>query len=346
MSRSSSVLIASAAALVLATGAAVVAQAADTTPAASPGITCTGRAPAADGSFDLHCTLPQPAPTPTPTVAPTTVPPTTLPATTPPRTTAPPTTPPAGELSHASVMAGAGVPSSATLKPLTGALKANTTYDGYAIPASALSGTVGVSGLVLRNCALASGAVFSGNDVTIDHCSIHGGVSLSGGDRFVFTNNAVTGWDDALHITSDSGPVNTVTVRGNWLHAPAPSCSDHSDGIQLLGVTGAQIDHNVIDLGRWIQCGSDPDNGPLNGAFQVEVTQGPVSGVVIDHNWLNGGGYTLRVYAGCQGVHITANAFGRDARWGPFDTLKAGAGVVEFTGNTWEDTGAAITARG
>jgi hypothetical protein len=202
-----------------------------------------------------------------------------------------------------------------------GRLQANTTYTGVSIPASAL-GTVTVSGLTLRNCTMAAGVVFTGNNVTVDHCTIHGGVSLSGGDNFTFTRNNVTGWDDGLHITSDSGPVNTVMVTNNWIHAPAPQCSDHSDGIQVLGVAGAMFSGNVIDLGPWIPC------GPLNGAFQFEITQGPVSGVVVTQNLLNGGGYVFRAYAGTQIMAVTGNGFGPDRHWGPSDTLLA-------TINTW-----------
>jgi hypothetical protein len=275
-----------------------------------------------------------PSPSATPTPSPT--------LTVPPSTTPPPTTTPPGIGSFATgPAAGAGLPPGTALVPLQGRLQANSTYTGVAVPAAAL-GTVTVSGLTLRNCTLAAGVVFTGNNVTVDHCTIRGGVSLSGGDNFVFTGNDVVGWDDGLHITSDSGPVVSVKVAGNWIHQPSPTCADHSDGVQLLGVAGAVFTGNVIDLGPWFFCGGDPDNSPLNGAFQIEVTQGPVNGVVIDHNLLNGGGYTLRVYAGCQGVHLTNNAFGRNAHWGPFDILKAGTGVVEFSGNTWLDTGGAI----
>jgi hypothetical protein len=262
-----------------------------------------------------------PTPTPTPTATPT--------PTVPPTTTPPPTTP-AGIGSFATgPAAGAGLPPGTALVPLQGRLQANSTYTGVAIPASAL-GTVTVSGLTLRNCTLAAGVVFTGNNVTVDHCTIHGGVSLSGGDNFVFTGNEVTGWDDGLHITSDSGPVNGVKVAGNWIHLPSPTCADHSDGVQLLGVAAAVFTNNVIDLGHWISCGSDPGDGPLNGAFQIENTQGPVSGVTVSGNLLNGGGFTFRAYAGTKLDAVTGNGFGPDAQFGPADTKQATIG-------TWTD---------
>lgn len=283
-------------------------------------------------------------PTATPTVLPTTVPPTTPPATPPPPTTVPPTTipptTPAGIGTFETGPAGgAGVPPGTALVPLQGRLQANSTYTGVAIPASAL-GNVTVSGLTLRNCTLGAGVVFSGDNVTVDHCTINGGVSLSGGDNFVFTANDVTGWDDGLHITSDSGPVVTVKVTGNWIHQPSPTCADHSDGVQLLGVAGAVFTGNVIDLGHWISCGSDPGDGPLNGAFQIENTQGPVTGVTVSGNLLNGGGFVFRAYAGTQLDAVTGNGFGPDAQFGPADTKQATIGT--WSGNYVVATGAPV----
>jgi parallel beta helix pectate lyase-like protein len=294
-----------------------------------------------DGTFPLSCTLvgshlscSGDLPTADPTTPPTTQPPTTPPTTVPP-TTVPPTTTPPGIGSFATGPAGgSGVPAGTTLTPLVGRLQANTTYTGVSVPASAL-GTVTVSGLTLRNCTLASGVVFTGNNVTVDHCTIRGGVSLSGGDNFTFTGNNVTGWDDGLHITSDSGPVNTVRVTGNWIHQPTPACSDHSDGVQVLGVAGAVFTGNVIDLGPWIPC------GPLNGAFQFENTQGPVSRVTVSNNLLNGGGITFRSYSGTQLDAVTGNGFGPDDHFNrQSDTLTSR--ITTWSGNFVVASGAPV----
>jgi len=278
-----------------------------------------------------------PSPTGTPTPSPTATP---TPTPTIPPTTVPPTTTPPGIGSFATgPAAGAGVPPGTALVPLQGRLQANSTYTGVTVSSAAL-GTVSVSGLTLRNCVLNAGVVFTGNNVTVDHCTIHGGVSLSGGDNFTFTGNEVVGWDDGLHITSDSGPVVNVKVTGNWIHLPSPACADHSDGVQLLGVAGAVFTGNVIDLGHWISCGSDPGDGPLNGAFQIENTQGPVTGVTVSGNLLNGGGFTFRAYAGTKLDAVTGNGFGPDQRFGPADTLQATIGA--WSGNYVVATGAAV----
>jgi Right handed beta helix region len=264
----------------------------------------------------------------TPPIAPTTTPPVT------------PTSP--GNPTTGKPGPGNTGPGGTSLQPFSGELRANTTYDGVAIPSTSLPTYVTVSGLTLRNCTLATGVIFTGDNITIENCAIHGGISFSGSNHVRLKADNIFGWDDGLHITSDSRPTADYTILGNWIHGPAATCSDHSDGIQILGTNGAVIRANNIDLGPWMSCGSDPGDGPLNAAIQIETTQGPVNQVVVDDNWLNGGGYMLRVYQGCTQIHVTGNAFGPTAQFGPADTLKAGAGIVGWAGNHYEATGVPI----
>lgn len=306
----------------------------------------------ADGTFPLTCVLAGQhlscegdLPTANPTPPPTTAPPTTTPpVTTPPPTTPPTPTPtPSGIGSFATGPAGgSGIPAGTTLTPFAGNVTSGTTYTARDF--TSLPITVTASNITFRNCNLPHGVVFTGNNVTVDHCTIHGGISLSGGDNFVFNGNDVTGWDDGLHITSDSGTVFNPKVTGNWIHQPSPTCADHSDGIQVLGVSGALFSGNVIDLGRWIDCsnppGSNPGEGPLNGAFQFENTQGPVSGVIVSRNLLNGGGFILRAYAGTRITSVTGNGFGPDSQFGPADTLQST--ITTWSGNFVVATGATV----
>lgn len=255
-------------------------------------------------------------PSPSPTVTPTPTP------------TPTPTGTPPGIGSFATGPAGgAGAPAGTAFKPLSGAPQSGGTYDGYAIG----GGTITASNIVLRNCSLGD-VVFTGNNVTVDRCTIHGGVSLSGGDNFTFTANDVIGWDDGLHITSDSGPVNTVTVTGNWIHKPSVINDAHEDGVQLLGVNTALFSGNVIDFGPW-KVGPN-GNDVYNGAFQIEVTQGVDRNVTIDRNLLNGAGITMRVYAGCVGLQVTDNVFGPDDHYSLTATDTSGGCITAWSGNT------------
>jgi len=226
-----------------------------------------------------------------------------------------------------------GYPAGIALTPFSGKLTSDHTYVGVSINAGSLGGNVLASNVTLRNCLINGDVIFAGNNVTVDHCTITGGVSLSGGDNFTFTGNNLYNWSDALHITSDSGPVNKVTVTKNWMHSPHPNCADHSDGMQLLGVNGITITDNIIDLGSWITCGSNPDDGPLNGAFQVENTQGNDLNGIIDHNYLNGGGYTARFYQ-CSAFTFTSNSFGTGAHWGLISVPASNLGCfTNWSGN-------------
>lgn len=274
-----------------------------------------------DGSVDIHCP-PRPAPTDTPTASPTatpspsdtpTVPPTTVPPTTPPATTTAPPVEVAGPRVPINAIT-TGFPAGTTLTAFSGQPASNTTYTGRSFSA----GTVTASNVTFRNCSFSSGPIFTGDNVTVDHCTFTGGVSLSGGDNFVFTSNNVVNWHgDALHITSDSGPVNNVIVQKNWFHNPNASCNgDHVDGVQLLGVNHISISDNIIDLGPWVSCSQDAGDGPLNGAFQVENTQGADLNGTITHNWVNGGGYVARFYQ-CQTFSFTWNQFGPTSQFGP-----------------------------
>lgn len=304
----------------------------------------TGVPTTAPGSPSPTTVPPTPTPSPSPSGVPTGVPPTTVPPTATPTPTPTPTPP--GVASFATGPAGgAGAPAGTIFKPLSGVPQSGATYDAYAIG----GGTINASNIVLRNCTLGE-VVFTGDNITVDHCTIHGGVSFSQNHQVVFNHNNLTGWSDCIHITEDgqngvpAGLADHFTVTGNWCHNPglkAPDdCADHADGVQLLGVDTAVFSDNIIDLGPWVSCGSDPGDGPLNGAFQIENTQGPVLNVTIDGNLLDGGGYTFRAYAGTKLIAVTNNGFGSKEQFGPVTTLQATIGT--WSGNYVVATGAAV----
>lgn len=256
------------------------------------------------------------------------------------------TTPPASPTATPTVTATPPAPASFTHGPaggvgplvtpthMTSSIVSGTTYDGYTISAP---GQITASNIVLRNCVLNGGPVFSGDHVTIDGCTIHGGISFSGSDHVILNRVEIDQWHgDALHITSDSGPTNDVSVQNSWLHNPGPlDCADHADGVQLLGGAGSLFAGDVIDLGAWQSCGSDPGDGPLNGAFQVQTetnTGAVVNGLTIIDTLVDGGGNILRVYNASTDVHVVRVGFGNHEQFGPADTLSC-TGTVEWRDN-------------
>lgn len=283
-----------------------------------------------------------PTTTPPTTVPPTTVPPTTVPPTTPPPTTTPPTTGVTSFLNGP----GAGVgPASSPTHSISTALQSNTVYDGYAITNN---GQVSANNITLKNCTFVGGPTFSGNNVTVDHCKFTGGVSFSGSQFVTFTANEIVQWNgDGLHITSDSGPASDYVVSDNWIHNVGhPACADHTDAIQILGLTRGSFTGNVVDSGPWQSCGSDPGDGPLNGT-QISTEQGNNDQITYDNNLFNGGGILVRVYnLGSTNVHIVNNKFGNDFQFSEGDTLNSGARAVgpgfEWSGNTNFYSGAAV----
>ena len=73
----------------------------------------------------------------------------------------------------------------------------------------------------------------------------------------------------------------------------------------------------------------------------VRSNGGPISGLVMEGNWLNGGNYCVYLIQDgdpLTDVLLKNNLFGRDFRYGPLSTGGTLQGLV-ITGNRWEDTG-------
>jgi Right handed beta helix region len=193
------------------------------------------------------------------------------------------------------------------------------------------------SNVTFRDCSFASSVVFTGDHVRVDHCVVNGGISLSGTAHVDLVGNAVHDWVDGIRVTSDSGNVTDVNITGNWLHNPAPACSDHADGVRLLGVDGLVITHNTIDLGPWIACGS------LNNAIQADSTQGPDVNMSITDNLLNGGLHTVR-FGACGKTKFEDNHFGPDAQAGLVDAPAYRSCITSWRGNVMDATGKAVNS--
>jgi hypothetical protein len=265
---------------------------------------------------------PEPEPTPTPT----------------------PTPPPSAGRPDAT---NTGVPAGTVLTDYTGAADnslSNTTFSNVRFRGSGY--IFRGSNLVFKNCEFeAGGVIFEGNNIQMERCDVTGDLSINNSQGVTLLYNNIHNWTDGLHITSEIGGavVRNVTASYNFIHTPQPGCGDHSDGVQLLGINGFAATYNTIDLGKqFTLCG---DANPLNGAFQIKTD---FTGVVnqnmdISNNYLNGGGYTLRLYQ-CAGTNrVTNNRFGRDFTWGPVAYTASSCPVADKSGNVYDDTGSPIT---
>ena len=131
------------------------------------------------------------------------------------------------------------------------------------------------------------------------------------------------------------------TLEACWIHHIGKKVGAHADGNHTRVGSNIMIRGNNFDLP--IDIGA-PYKSAACGMNQASL--GDVDNMVMDGNWLNGGGYTvyfenIKPYSqdywvrNCQ---LTNNYFGRDYRFGP---LRVAGQVTNLTvdGNVWEDTG-------
>jgi hypothetical protein len=213
---------------------------------------------------------------------------------------------------------------------------AGTVIDGLDI-----SGTVQVhaANVVIKNSKIhgtGSGdgiAVYDGN-VTVSDSEIYNFENAIGyGNWAAYRVNIHSNTGDGVKLGTNT------TLQDSWIHDMTPGPGAHSDGGQMQdGITNLVVRHNRIDMGVGTGYNSAlficPDFGPS--------TAGPV---LIENNYLSGGGFTIYVVDGNNGQYFVSNitvrnnVFGRSAQY-------AAARVnvpVTWTGNTYADTGAPAT---
>ena len=198
--------------------------------------------------------------------------------------------------------------------------------------------------LAFDDCVFDGGLALLGNDVSLRHSTVvNGSLYLSGNDNVVVEANNVSKFSDGIDIFSDSGQPKNIVIKENWLHDPLPTNGAHADGMQLKGVHNLTVEHNVIDMGPWVEI----PGGDINSAILVDApgpdswkVSTPNADVVINNNWLNGAGFTVRLGNPTPGnVTLTNNRFGRDAHWGLFiDHTNGATPLQDQSGNVWADT--------
>lgn len=172
----------------------------------------------------------------------------------------------------------------------------------------------------LTNCQFDAGALIqlttggaTGDRIT--SCTFKG-LALSSVQNLYLDKVEILGTgSDLLHITSDAGRMcNNITITNSCLHSPNPSPGAHLDGVQVRGVNWLTFRNNTIDVGPWrLVNGQDV----LNAAVFLENANGDNRNVMVDRNYLNGGGYIFRAGAGGHvNLHVINNKFGPDGRYG------------------------------
>jgi hypothetical protein len=213
--------------------------------------------------------------------------------------------------------------------------------------------TVSQPGTVIEDLEIRGALEIAADDVTVRRCRI-----LGGGYWGIRVLPGTTGTlvEDSEIIPQDPSPdVDAIRAEGgftgrrlkiagtadgvkagsgtrleaSWIHDLATGPDTHNDAVQVLGGSDIAIVGNRLE-------------GASNAAVMVSTEFGPVDGLLLEGNWLDGGGYTLNLRGGPHGeptrLRVLANRFGRGFSYGPAVV----DGPLEASGNVWDDTGEAV----
>lgn len=213
--------------------------------------------------------------------------------------------------------------------------KRNLHVDGQVLENKEFFGTVDIvaDDVTIRNSIVHGSIRLRGNRTVIDHVAASG-ISIQSGTGHVVQYANLSGGADGIHLGSNR-PVYGTTIRNNYIHDLVALSGLHVDGIQVRGSRNLSVVCNNIDLGPYKQ--------RQNGAIYLEWVNGGNRGVVIDRNWLNGGGNTLYVTA--TNLRVTYNRFGRNFRWAVC-RMNDRRNPFVSAGNVWDNTGGPVNLCG
>lgn len=149
-----------------------------------------------------------------------------------------------------------------------------------------------------------------------------------------------------------------VTVQDSYLHDfvgtnqcsrwVGSDCVSHNSGIGGLGAVNNKYIHNNID-GGFIN-GKDGMSGAI--VIYADSNGLPADNVLVQNNLLNGGGYCIYPGVAHDGdtktyvrdVRVVDNHFGKkySSKCGGYGPVASPTGTITWTGNVWDDTGAAV----
>lgn len=127
-----------------------------------------------------------------------------------------------------------------------------------------------------------------------------------------------------------------VTVEESWIHDMARIGSLHPDALQTTSATDVVIRGNVLDpTRRGDDGGEDLNNAALMLGSETGTQE--VRDVLVEHNRLDGGNYSLNVRGDitAESLVIRDNVFGDGARYGPVigpSSVPLGDGNVMVSG--------------
>ncbi|WP_172123509.1 MULTISPECIES: M10 family metallopeptidase C-terminal domain-containing protein [unclassified Devosia] len=202
-----------------------------------------------------------------------------------------------------------GVRSGVNLKQVGGF---TVTEDNAVISGLDIRGTLTIEAknVTIVDCRIVgnsyNGIISQRNDVTVEHCDIVGGTNgISGSGTFRY--NDISQVDNGINVYSPS------VIEHNYIHDLEGGPDAHYDGIEING-GGGSAEQTIIRHNTIIN-----DHGQTS-AIMIDNYFGGVGNILIDNNYLTGGGYTI--YSDgrftdeqISGVQITNNVLG-EGQWG------------------------------
>jgi hypothetical protein len=142
-----------------------------------------------------------------------------------------------------------------------------------------------------------------------------------------------------IHSVMDGPRIegDNVVIEDSWIHDLTRVEGGHHDTIQIRKGNDIQIRGNTL---RPYKAST---NDRMNAAIQIGSMMGPMSGLVVEGNYLDGGNYTINGAAGGRETAVYRNnKFGRDFKYG---VDRVGDAQWDDS-NVWADNGKPVRADG
>ncbi|MDQ1539831.1 MAG: hypothetical protein QOH29_557 [Actinomycetota bacterium] len=286
----------------------------------------------------VHPAPPPPTHSPPPTTAPSIKPPVVTPTVTPPTKAPVPSSGPAN-LAGWPNAGNTGVPSGVTLKASGGLV---ITQAGAVVTGLDVNGCVDIkaANVVITNtrisCKRGGVAIrlYPGASLRMSNSEINGlGSTDSGIGYDNYTLIAVNIHDCIDGLTLGSNDV----IESSYVHDLARGTGTHNDAIQTVGGSNSVVRDSTLEAYR----ASTADF--MNSAIQTGHLIEPLTNILIQHNFMDGGNYTVNAGStSTNGYAISAyifksNVFGSNSRYGPVQAV--GSGTTFDSTNVWAATG-------
>ena len=227
-----------------------------------------------------------------------------------------------------------GVPKGTVLKKSKGI---TVTKDGDVVQDLDIDGEIMVQA---DNVTIRRVKITSGDYYPIRYDDPHRGLVIEDSE-IIGTSDDVTAAVSFAHYTARRLDVHgsadgfkadeDVLIEDSWIHDLRNGPDQHNDGMQSTGGKGVTLRNNDIS-GASNACVQTGDEGHV-----------PTEDLLIECNWLDGGGYTLNIRGKDatkpKNTKVINNRFGRHSGYGPW-TIDDPSPTV--TGNVYDDDNAPI----